>query len=239
MEQKPPTEELGLAGWLAPLLQFSDSLFPTGSYAHSCGLEGAVQLGWVHDPQSLEDFIRHLLLPSLQNFELPFLAHAFHAATDGQVDRLCRIDQQYGAMKGARELRQASARLGSQRLSMGVQLSDHPLLHRLESCRRDGRMVAQSPIIFGAQSAVDCAPLDAALTAYHFQAVASFLSASMKLIRIGQSGCQTLLGECLSHTSLVVEEAKKIPLEEAGWFSPSLEIASAQHETAYTRLFIS
>ena len=239
MDLTPPSDGQELSGWLASLLQFSDSLFPTGSYAHSFGLEGAVQLGWVHDAPSLGDFIRHFILPALQHFELPFLAHAFQAAKDGELERLCQIDQQYGAMKGSRELRQASARLGSQRLMMGTQLSDHPLLQRLAACRCDGRIEAHSPIVFGVQSAVDGAPLDAALTAYYFQALASLLSASMKLIRIGQSGCQSLLGEFIRNADLVVGAAKKVRLDEAGWFSPSLEIASAQHERAYTRLFIS
>ena len=36
-------------GWLLGLLQASDSLYPTGSYAHSFGLEGMIDAGAVRD----------------------------------------------------------------------------------------------------------------------------------------------------------------------------------------------
>ena len=39
-----------MSGPLWHLLQTSDSLFPTGAYAHSGGLEGMVTEGWVDDP---------------------------------------------------------------------------------------------------------------------------------------------------------------------------------------------
>ena len=37
------------AAWIVGLLQAGDSFYPTGSYAHSFGLEGLVQEGVVHD----------------------------------------------------------------------------------------------------------------------------------------------------------------------------------------------
>ena len=40
------------------VLQFGDSLLPVGSFSFSNGLESAVQLGVVHDPRSLGDFVR-------------------------------------------------------------------------------------------------------------------------------------------------------------------------------------
>jgi len=46
--------------WL--LWQLADSAFPSGGFAHSGGLEAAVQLGVVSDPSSLEVFLQNALL---------------------------------------------------------------------------------------------------------------------------------------------------------------------------------
>ncbi len=228
-----------LAAWLPQLLQTTDSIFPTGSYAHSFSLEGITHLGLVRDAVTLRDFLKQFVIPSLEHLELPYLGYALAAAQANDVTRLCQLDQHYGAMKGARELRLASVRIGSQRLSMLVQIATHPLLQALESARLRGEFDGHSPVVFGAQAAVIGMPLDAALMAYYYQAVAALLSASMKLIRIGQVACQTLLAEVLAESSTVCARSRLIPESEAGWFSPLQDIASAQHETAYTRLFIS
>ncbi|HXG46137.1 MAG TPA: urease accessory UreF family protein, partial [Methylomirabilota bacterium] len=82
-------------------------------------------------------------------------------------------------------------------------------------------------------------PPAAALTAYFYQTLAALLSAALKLLRLGQVGAQSLLTECLAEAGAAVAEASTVPEPDAGWFNPLLEIASARHETAYTRIFIS
>ena len=46
------------AAWITGLLQAGDSFYPTGSYAHSFGLEGLVQEGTIRDRATLRDFLR-------------------------------------------------------------------------------------------------------------------------------------------------------------------------------------
>jgi len=65
------------------------------------------------------------------------------------------------------------------------------------------------------------------------------VSAAMKMIRLGQTGAQELLTEWLRQTAAVVAHASTVEEADAGWFQLTLEIASARHETAYTRIFIS
>ncbi|MDB6030241.1 MAG: ureF, partial [Verrucomicrobiales bacterium] len=96
-----------------------------------------------------------------------------------------------------------------------------------------------APIVYGAQMAITATPLPAALLAYFYQSVAALVSAAMKLMRLGQNASQKLLTECLALSGKASMRALAVPEAEAGWFSPLLDIASAQHETAYTRIFIS
>ncbi len=225
--------------WLPQLLQTNDSIFPSGSYAHSFGLEGLVQLELITDPDSFADFLRRQIVPALRQMELPFVRFAFDAATDHRLARLCELDECYGAMKGAFELRQASRRIGAQRLQMLLQLAPQPMVEELERERVAGRCQAYAPIVFGAQMALNKTPIEAALTACYYQTLAALVSAAMKLIRLGQSGAQALLSECLGETAAVVGRALAVRQTDAGWFQPTLDIASARHETAYTRVFIS
>src|SRR5437899_508919 len=133
--------------WLPQLLQTNDSLFPSGSFAHSFGLEGLVQLEQIAGPESLGDFVREQLVPVLENFELPFARLAHGAALQGDVARLLALDERYGAMKGSFELRQASNKIGSQRLEMLQKLRPHSLLLRLEQEKSAGEFDAHATII--------------------------------------------------------------------------------------------
>ena len=59
--------------WLPQLLQISDTMFPTGSYAHSYGLEGFVQDEMIKNNTDFQNFIYDIVIPSLENFELQHL----------------------------------------------------------------------------------------------------------------------------------------------------------------------
>jgi urease accessory protein len=228
-----------LLEWLPQLLQTNDSLFPTGNYAHSFGLEGMVQLELVTDVDSFARFMHEQILPALRRMELPFVRFAYDAAIDGNVARLCKLDECYGATKGSFELRQVSSRIGAQRLHMLLRLAPGPLVQELERARFNGRFQAHAPVVFGAQAALNKTPIEAALAGYYYQALAALLSAAMKLLRLGQMGAQALLTEWLRETKAAIADALTVDENDAGWFQLVLEIASARHETAYTRIFIS
>ena len=45
-------------------------MFPTGAYAHSLGLEGAVQDDLVCDLESFQTFLEQMVVPGLEKLEL-------------------------------------------------------------------------------------------------------------------------------------------------------------------------
>jgi len=104
------------AAWIARLLQTTDSFYPTGTYAHSFGLEGLVQAGAVRDRATLREFLLGQVVPQLGLTELPLAARAWDAAgsaPDWETLRaLCELG---AALRGTRELRAASAAIGAQR----------------------------------------------------------------------------------------------------------------------------
>lgn len=233
------TEARSSAAWLCGMLQAGDSFYPTGSYAHSFGLEGMAQLGVVRDRQTLREFLFRSVLPALRHTELPLARHAwtaFEVEDWSQVGELCRLSS---ALKTAREARMAAENIGRQRAELVASLHD-------SSLARDylRKVVAEdwpfSPAISAAlEGRVLGAPLVAVLSGITYSTVAGVLSAAMKLLRLGQSGCQSLLTEALRETPALIGAAESVTFDEIGWFNPWLDIAAARHESADTRMFIS
>jgi len=221
--------------WLPFLLQTSDALFPTGAYAHSLGFEESIRLGMVRDEATLRRFLLDQIVPAQREQELPYLRFAFGAAGAGDLAALRRIDDEISAWKLAPETREASAQLGTRRLKALRTISAAPLLEAftLSDCRKHHLSVC------GLQAVVENVPLHAALVAYFYQSLAAVCGAAMKLIRIGQDGCQRVLREAARLANATIAASLEVERESAGWFNPALEIASLRHARADERLFIS
>src|SRR5436305_683158 len=120
------TEESKLAGrvpaieaaWVMGLLQAGDSFYPTGSYAHSFGLEGLVQAGVVHDRATLKQFFQLSTLPALRQAELPLATHAWRALGEADWEKIGQLCQLSSALKTAREARMAADNIGRQRTEL-------------------------------------------------------------------------------------------------------------------------
>jgi urease accessory protein len=223
--------------WLPFVLQTSDPLFPTGAYAHSFGLEEMVRLALVRDEESLRSFLQRQVVPALSNFELPYVRWSRDVARAGDVEELCRMDREIDAAKLCRELREASAQIGGRRLIMLLKLRPAPVIERFEERRASGDTPGHHAVVLGVQ--MRAVPLEAALLTVFYQTMAGMCGAALKLIRIGQEGCQRVLGDCLAGAGAAVERSMGVARGEAGWFNPLIEIASMRHETACERLFIS
>jgi urease accessory protein len=225
--------------WVPFLLQTADALFPTGAYAHSLGFEEAVRLGMVADEQSLTKFLELHITPALQDLELPYLRFAMTAAADANVAQLCALDARISAWKVAREMREASLQIGGRRLQALRAISAHPLLDAYAEAFTEGDALGHHLTVSGLQAVLEHIPEDAALAAYGYQTYAAICAAALKLIRIGQEGCQRSLRSATRNLPEVVERSRHVLEPDAGTFAPLLDIASMRHERAYERLFIS
>lgn len=227
------------AAWLLGLLQAGDSFYPTGSYAHSFGLEGLVQGGVVSDRESLRRYIFLSAVPTLRHVDLPLSAHAWRALAGAdwqKVGELCILSS---ALKTAREARLASENIGRQRAELAARLHASPLAQEFLRRAAENAWPCASPVSAALEGRVLGAPLTAVLAGVTYAALGSLLAAAMKILRLGQNGAQSLLTEALAAASEQLPAAEATTLEEIGWFNPWLDIASARHETADARMFIS
>ena len=222
--------------WLPFLLQTADALFPTGAYAHSLGFEESVRFGIVRDETTLRDFLIEQIIPAQRQQELPYLRFAFEA---DDLDELCGIDREISAWKLARETRDASVRLGVQRLNALRTISDAPPLAEFARAIAARLASGHHLVVCALQARVGQVPLHAALAAYFYQSLSAICAAALKLIRIGQDGCQRVLRIAAANARPTVRASLSVAREDAGWFNPLLEISSMRHERADERLFIS
>lgn len=213
------------------LLQSNDTGYPSGGYAHSYGLEELVRVGVVKDPDSLERFLMKQVIPALLYFELPFFKKAHRAASDAHADSLREIDAELDAWRIAPELRDASRRVGSQRLGLLCELDDSVFISDFRKTNPRAHHLCVTAI------ELRNIPVSYASRAFAFQAIVSGTAASMKLMRIGQIACQTILNRVL--TALGSEVDVSLEEEPDGFFNPLLEIASLKHAHSNERLFIS
>ncbi len=240
MELEATSESAQMAAWLPALLQTADPLFPTGAYAHSFGLEELVRLDVVRNEASLANFLILQILPQLERQELPYLRFAHGAASQPNgLSALLAIDDEINAWKLAAEARSASIQIGTRRITALRTTTDHPLLVEFSEAVRTKKTHGHHLCACAIQNVIQNCPLEAALIVYGYQALAGACTAALKLIRIGQDGCQRALTQSIALLPATVRRSLEIERDEAGCFSPLLEIASMRHATAHERLFIS
>ena len=213
------------------LLQTNDSSYPSGAYAHSFGLEELVESGTVKNALDLEAFLEKQILPALLTFEIPFFTRAHHAALNHDLETLRALDAELDAWRIPAETRDASRRIGSQRLELLASLDASPMASGFRAACPRGHHLIVSAIELSALP-----PAEAA-RAFAYQTIAGLTAASMKLIRIGQTACQQILRRSLSTLGEQIETS--LTRQPDGWFNPLLEIASLRHARSHARLFIS
>lgn len=221
------------------LLQASDALYPTGSYAHSFGLEGMVDAGVVRDRATLRTFLLTAVLPSLHNVDLPLASQAWKAFGSRDWPTLGELCHLAAALRAPRELRAAAEAIGRQRVELLAKVHANELAQDfLQRANAEGWPHCTA-ISAALEARAHGAPLAAVLAGVCYAAVASVIAAATKLLRLGQNAAQGLLTEIIGLCLVMVAPASELPLAEIGWFNPWLDVASARHETASARLFIS
>lgn len=213
------------------LLQANDTAYPSGSYAHSFGLEELVEAGVVKTAADLETFLLNQTLPALLTFELPHFAKAHAAAIKSDTATLLALDAELDAWRIPFELRDASRRIGSQRLDLLHQLDPTPLVSSIrEKSPRCHHLIVTALELYSL-------PIAQAARAFAFQTIVSLTAASMKLMRIGQTSVQKIARNTLATLSQHIDPSLSQPAD--GWFNPLIEISSLRHARAHSRLFIS
>lgn len=203
---------------------------PIGAYAYSQGLEYAVECGWVHDRDSADCWIGGLFEHSVARFDLPLVDRLFCTLGDG--------DQAGAEFYNAWVLAgRESAELVQEELHLGAALIQ---LLRSLGYSSEAELFAKRPSYLAAFAlAAHHFGLSShdTLTSYCFAWLEHQTSAATRLIPLGQTDGQLILSGCLHRVENAIQTAQELADAQVGATAFGQALASAQHETQYSRLF--
>jgi urease accessory protein len=226
----PPASLLRLQSWLSPA-------FPTGSYSYSHGIEWAVEAGHIHDRKSLVDWLEADLCYGSGRNEAIFFIEAWRSAIDNNRGKLLEIAELAAAFRGTSEFaletwQQATACLATLR-----RVWPDPLLESLSELLSDLKIAPVFSVVLGVRAARQDIPATLALPAFLQSYVANWVTAGVRLIPLGQTDGQLAIAELEPTVLAVATQAERATIHDLGSAAFMVDLASASHETQYTRLF--
>jgi urease accessory protein len=224
---------------LLRLLQFTDTAFPTGAFAHSFGLETYVAKGIVDTAGTLEAFIANTLMHAIAPSDGVACIAAAQVGADweGLVQRL---DRRLTAMKTVTEWREASRSLGTRFLRTATQLFTVPRATRYLAAIDAKQLHGHLSLAYGLICYDLTLPLPLALSAWFRHHCACLVSVGVRLIPLGQTTGQMLLARLGTTIITAVERALGQDIDDMTSFAPGQELAGIIHrDVLATRLYIS
>ncbi|MBE0489694.1 MAG: urease accessory protein UreF [Halomonas sp.] len=220
---------------LLGLLQLVSPALPIGAFAFSQGLESAFELGWVTDEASLGDWLEGVLEDGLTRCELPVLSrlHAAWGAGDGEA--VVEWDQWLAANRETAELAAEDARLGASLMRLLESLALLPTSTASEAPPLP--MGAGYVTLFAWTAHARGVPVRPALLGFAWAWLENQLAVACKALPLGHTAAQRLVERLRPALVAAVDEALALHEDALGPALPGLALASALHETQYSRLF--
>jgi urease accessory protein len=215
---------------LLRLFHLVSPALPVGAYAYSQGLEYAVQAGWVHDEASTFDWLQGLSRFGVGTLDLPILKRLHAAWTHGDAPALQHWNAQLIAARESAELRAEERHLGDALRRVLLELDLREALAWREPAPAFATLFALAAVRWQI-------PAEQALSGYLWAWSENQVLAAIKLVPLGQSAGQRLLHRLTDDIPTIVEHALSLGDEAIGVAVVSQAIASALHESQYSRLF--
>lgn len=220
---------------LLRLMQLCSPALPIGAFAYSQGLEHAVERSWVTDGTSLRAWCSGLLQNQLAHTDLPLLKLAMElwssdSLRDAHSDAIA-LTRRVLAFRETSELRAEELLLGRSLARLLTHLGEQRAQAFVDADE------ASYVVLFGLAASHFCIPVGDALAGFAFAWVENQMAVAPRVMRIGQLGIQEVLSSLIADVHTASEKARHVPNSDIGYSSPGLFLASAGHETQYSRLF--
>lgn len=222
---------------LFTLLRIVDSLFPSGAFAHSYGLEALFAGGDGAKLSEAQSAIEAIWRGHLLRTDQLLGAAAHRAAVVGDIDQVAVLDRRLYSMKLVRELREASVTTGRSFLSVAAASIGGRDLARFAALVDAGDSPGNYAIAFAVAAAAAGIGAKQAVVGLAYQTLAQLTAALLRLGVVGHRDAQSLLEALRAGVERGTRRVLAEKIDDGSSFAPRLEIASMRHERQYSRLF--
>ncbi|XP_038985142.1 urease accessory protein F isoform X2 [Phoenix dactylifera] len=217
--------------------QLLDSILPTGGFAHSSGLEAAVQARFVVGPEDLKFYI----IQVLENTGSLLLPYVYCASKFPDVESWFKLDRLLEATLTNEVSRKASASQGSAllRVAASIYVEIPSLKQMRDTYLGSGAASFHHAPIFGLICGLLGFDSSTSQRAYMFITMRDVVSAATRLNLIGPLGASVLQHQIAHVAEQMTKKWMDRPVEEASQTSPLVDIVQGCHGYLFSRLFCS
>ncbi|MFJ5958325.1 urease accessory protein UreF [Paenarthrobacter sp. NPDC092416] len=215
------------------LQQLTDSALPTGAFAHSLGFETYIHRGLVRDEITFSTWLHAFIGQQLTYSDGLAVRFLYEAVDVGLLDSVL------SGQLLAREVREASVKMGGRLLEIGAEVFPSEELDAYRALVRGGGALGHQPLAFGVIARSLKVPFEEALSAYLFATVTSLTQNAVRAIPLGQNAGQRVLRAAHDAVAAAVDVVPRLGWDDFGAVSPGLEISQMRHERQRARMFMS
>lgn len=210
------------------LWQLISPALPIGAYSYSGGLEYAIESGWVRTREDVENWVGTQLREVQARLDVPVFTRVYDACAAGDQTAMQHWNAVLRASRESAELQAEDLHLGNALLRLLADL-DIPV-----TVREARPTFALAFALAATHWGVD---RRAAAEGYLWAWCENQVAAAIKLVPLGQTDGQRLLLGFIQDIGAAVDVGLGLTDDEIGASAPGVALASALHETQYTRLF--
>jgi urease accessory protein len=214
---------------LVRLLHLASPALPIGAFHFSQGLEYAIERGWVLDEAAASAWIAGLAQHVIGRHDLPVLKRLLEAFESDDIAAARRWNAFLLAGRETSELRAEDEHMGA---ALARVVAEHGC-----DFTRHGIGRPTYAVVFAFACRSYGATSRETLSTYAWTWLENQVLAAIKLMPLGQSAGQRILRKIGEDLPAIVERAHEYADDDIGIGALMHGVASALHETQYTRLF--
>lgn len=216
---------------LLSLMRLVSPALPVGAYSYSRGLEQAVELGLVRDAATACEWIEGVVSRGVCRTDAAALVVMHRAFVLDDVATVERWAATLHALRETSELLAEERNMGEALAKLLIDLGHS----RAEPWRRHPERCFS--VLFALAAVEWGIEADDAVTGYLWSLCEGQVSAAVRLIPLGQTDGQRMVGHLCERIPAWVAAAQSLDEDSVGGFLPGLSMVSALHEQQYARLF--